>query len=108
MRRFRVAVSVTMVAAVGAASAQAAPHVQGEQGRLADRDVRVGRVAPTAHQRALAARAGVRATWNRFGTPRSLLKTRGAITSGLAADPVTAARQWIARNRALLGIDGSR
>jgi extracellular elastinolytic metalloproteinase len=108
MRRFCVAASATMVAAIGAAGAQAAPHVQGEQARLADRDVRVGRVAPSAHQRALVAREGARATWTRYGTPRSLTKARGAIASGLAADPTTAARQWIAANRDLLGIDGSR
>ncbi len=108
MRRFCVAASATVVAALSAASAQAAPHVQGEQARVADRDVRVGRVAPTAHQRRLAADAGLRATWTRFGTPRSLTKARGAIASGLAADPVRAARQWIADNRDLLGIDASR
>src|SRR6185295_6084012 len=33
---------------------------------------------------------------------------RGAIASGLAANPVRAARQWIAANRDLLGIDNSR
>jgi hypothetical protein len=75
---------------------------------LADRDVRTGRVAPSAHQRALVAREGARATWTRFGTPRSLTKARGALAGGLAADPVRAARQWIAANRDLLGIDGSR
>jgi hypothetical protein len=96
-----------MVAAITAASAQAAPQVQGEQARSADRDVRVGHVAPTAHQRALAARAGVRATWTRFGTPRSLTKARGPIATGLSRDAVRAARQWIADNRALLGIDRS-
>ena len=65
-------------------------------------------MAPTAQQRRLAQSAGLKATWNQFGTPRSLSVTRGSVATGLAADPVAAAREWIAANRDLLGIDRSR
>jgi extracellular elastinolytic metalloproteinase len=109
MRRVCIAVSATAVVALGAAAgAQGAPRIQGEHARLADRDVRTGRVAPSSRQRALARREGLRVTWNRFGTPRSLAATRGSVASGLSADPVVAARQWIAGNRALLGIGAGR
>ena len=108
MRRLCVAASATIVAALSAASAQAAPGIQGEHARLGDRDARIGKVAPTAHQRALARREGLRATWNQFGTPRSLSAKSGSVASGLSGKPVVAARQWIAANRALLGIGSGR
>ena len=108
MRRLSVAASATIVAALSAASAQAAPGIQGEHLRLGDRDARIGKVAPTAHQRALARREGLRATWNQFGTPRSLSAKSGSVASGLSGKPVVAARQWIAANRALLGIGSGR
>lgn len=108
MRRFCVAASATLVAALTAASAQAAPRIQGEHARLGDRDARTGRVAPTVHQRALARRDGLQATWNQFGTPRSLSAKSGSVASGLSGRPVVAARQWIADNRALLGIGSGR
>jgi extracellular elastinolytic metalloproteinase len=108
MRRVCVAVIVTAVAAIGAASAQGATRIQGEHAKLTDRDARTARVAPTAQQRRLARREGVKATWNRFGTPSSLTVTRGAVARGLSSDEVVAARQWVADNRALLGIDATR
>jgi extracellular elastinolytic metalloproteinase len=104
MRRFCVAASTAAVVAMTAASAQAATRIQGEHSRLTDRDARTGRVAPTAHQRALARREGVTATWNRFGTPSSLTTTTGAVASGLSGNEILAARQWLADNRALLGV----
>jgi hypothetical protein len=79
MRRTCVAVSVAAVAAIGGGVAQGATRIQGENARLTDRDTRTGRVAPTAQQRRLASRAGLRATWNQFGTPRSLSVTRGSV-----------------------------
>jgi extracellular elastinolytic metalloproteinase len=105
MRRVCVAATVTAVAAIGAASAQGATRIQGEHAKLTDRDARTGYVAPTAQQRRLAARQGLKAAWNRFGTPSSLSVTRGSVATGLATVEVAAARQWIAANRALLGID---
>ena len=105
----RVAVTVTVFAALGAAAsgAQAAPRIQGENATLGDVDARHGRAAPSASQRRVAARGGLRATWNRFGTPRSLAASDGYLARGLAADPVVAARGWIAGNLAVLGIDAA-
>ena len=68
-----------------------------------DLDARDGRVAPSARQRDLA--SGLQVTWNRFGTPHAVAPRSGYLATGLSSDNVTAARQWIARNRALLGIE---
>jgi extracellular elastinolytic metalloproteinase len=67
-----------------------------------DVDARDGRVAPSARQQDLA--SGLQVTWNRFGTPNVVAPRSGFLATGLSSDNVTAARQWIARNRALLGI----
>ena len=107
MRRVCVAATVTAVAAIGAASAQGATRIQGEHAKLTDRDARTSRVAPTAQQRRIARDEGLKATWNRFGTPGSLTVTRGAVARGLASNEVVAARRWVADNRALLGIDAT-
>jgi extracellular elastinolytic metalloproteinase len=45
-----------------------------------------------------------KAKWNRFGTPRSLIRVDGYLARGLPGNPVTAARRWIAENRVLLGL----
>ena len=71
-----------------------------------DLDARDGRVAPSARQRDLA--SGLQVTWNRFGTPHAVAPKTGYLATGLSNDNVTAARQWIARNRALLGIDAAK
>ena len=67
-----------------------------------DLDARDGRVAPSARQRDLA--SGLQVTWNRFGTPHAVASRSGYLATGLSSDNATAARQWIARNRSLLGI----
>jgi len=79
-------------------------HFQGEGLELQDDlDLRVGSVAPTARQRQLASAMGAKATWNRFGTPQSLRPATGRyLATGLSSDEVTAAREWISANRALL------
>jgi extracellular elastinolytic metalloproteinase len=89
------------IAASGAAAAP--PGFQGEDSERGDLDAREGRAAPTARQRAAA--AGLQVTWNRFGTPQSLAAAPGGfLARGLSGDEVTAARQWVERNRDLLGI----
>jgi extracellular elastinolytic metalloproteinase len=77
---------------------------QGDQSRARDKDNRKGRVAPTARQRARADAAGARARWNGFGTPAVLAATSRPLASGLPADPVRAARAYVAANRDLLGL----
>lgn len=108
MRKLCVVACATTVAALSAASAQAAPRIQGENARFGDRDTRTAKVAPTPQQRRIARREGLRATWNRFGTPQTLSVTTGSVATGLSKDPVAAAREWIAENRTLLGIDSRR
>ena len=97
-----VCVSVLVASAVAATGAVAAPGFQGEHSMAPDIDAREGRVAPSARQRDLA--SGLQVTWNRFGTPHAVAPRSGYLATGLSSDNVTAARQWIARNRALLGI----
>jgi extracellular elastinolytic metalloproteinase len=90
------------VAATGAAAAPAG--FQGENGTRQDVDARQGSRAPSSTQRALANDRGATATWNRFGTPRSLTRAGRYLATGLPDDPVAAARRWIAQNRGLLGL----
>jgi hypothetical protein len=97
--------SVLVVLGVVAAGAVAAPGFQGEHSMPADLDAREGRVAPSARQRALA--SGLQVTWNQFGTPRAVAPRDGYLATGLSSDQATAARQWISRNLALLGIDAA-
>ena len=96
--------SVLVVLGVSAGGAIAAPPIQGEQTPSADLDTREGREAPTARQRSLASDRGLRITWNRFGTPHAVTAADGVIASGLSRDPEVAAREWISRNRGMLGI----
>jgi hypothetical protein len=74
---------------------------QGETGSLQDVDRRGGPLPPTRAQRAAVRALGAHATWNRFGTPRSLIKFNGYLATGLGPDAVPAARRFITANRAL-------
>jgi extracellular elastinolytic metalloproteinase len=97
--------SVLVLLGVVAGGASAAPGFQGEHATPPDVDAREGRAAPSARQRALG--SGLQVTWNRFGTPHSIAPDSGYLATGLSSDQVTAARQWIARNLELLGIDAA-
>ncbi len=68
---------------------------------LADFDARTGRVEPTAEQLAIVTALGGNASWNRFGTPRSLFNFDGYLGAGFPGDAVAVARGWIAANRSL-------
>jgi extracellular elastinolytic metalloproteinase len=68
---------------------------------LADLDARAGAVGPTATQRAIVSQLGAHVTWNRFGTPRSLVRYGGYLATGLSGDAVDAARSFVSANRAL-------
>jgi extracellular elastinolytic metalloproteinase len=97
--------SMLVLAGVVATGALAAPSFQGEHATPPDLDARDGRVAPSARQRDLA--SGLQVTWNRFGTPHAVAPRSGFLATGLSSDNATAARQWIGRNRALLGVGAS-
>jgi len=103
LRHFRWA---AVVAALGALAlpasapgvAQLADRAQG----LPDYDARVGKVAPTAAQRAAVRRLRARVSWNRFGTPASLSKQGRVLAKGIRAKTaVGAAGKWLGRNKAL-------
>lgn len=102
------AVALAALAGGGAAGAQApprpiAPQAQAHHG-VGTRDFRAGGRAPSAGQRALAARQKVAATWNRLGTPATVAARSGPLATGLPADPVTAARTYLTQHRDLLGV----
>src|SRR6266542_2136593 len=95
--------AAVMSPAAGGSSKGGGPRLQGDQQAAADLDARRGRKAPSARQKAAARGTTIR--WNRFGTPQVLTGDGGYLASGLASDPVAAARAWLAGNTALLGID---
>ncbi len=64
-------------------------------------DYRIGSLQPLASQLDVARRLGAVASWNRFGTVRTLVKHGGFIAQGLKGEPVLAARDWLRENRAL-------
>jgi extracellular elastinolytic metalloproteinase len=77
---------------------------QGEFGGPPDFDRRQGSREPTAAQEAAVQELGATATWNDFGTPRSLIRHDGYLATGLSADPVAAARTWLRQQRGLFGL----
>jgi hypothetical protein len=69
---------------------------------LPDLDARTGNVAPTAGQQAIVAQMGASVSWNRFGTPESLVKQGGFLAQGVSgATAAAAALNWVDANKAL-------
>ena len=81
-RRF--ALILAVFAVLPAAPAFAIANVRDSQQGLPDLDARTGSVVPTAAQKQLASSLGAHATWNRFGTPQSLIKYGGYLATGLS------------------------
>jgi extracellular elastinolytic metalloproteinase len=97
-------VLASLTSAGNAAPSQAGgagPDIQNESHGSLDADYRTGALAPTAAQLRAVAAMGATATWNRFGTPATLIRADGVLASGLSADAVTAARGFLAANREL-------
>jgi extracellular elastinolytic metalloproteinase len=70
-----------------------------------DVDTRVGKLAPTATQKAAARRLHAKVTWNRFGTPETVSKRGKYLAKGIRGkNAPEAARRWLHRNRALFGL----
>jgi hypothetical protein len=98
------------VAAVGvlALPATALGNVNIREGHdhgLNDVDTRVGKVAPSAAQKAAAKRLRAKVVWNRFGTPETISKRGKYLAKGIRGkNAPEAARRWIHRNRALFGL----
>jgi extracellular elastinolytic metalloproteinase len=69
---------------------------------LEDRDARGEAVSPSAEQKRIADRMATSVRWSELGTPRSLIRHGGFLTTGVAgADAVDAARNWLSANRSL-------
>src|SRR5262245_13601374 len=103
---------VVLGAGMGASGVSAAPAgtppgstaVPGDGNGPRDKDNRPGHANPNPAQLSAAARfKSVR--WNAFGTPSSIAPA--TLASGLATDPVTAARQFLIENRDTFGLDGA-
>jgi extracellular elastinolytic metalloproteinase len=111
------AVAITMVMAIvvvgsvsatgGLATKKAA--LASDSAGLDDFDSRSRSVPPTQQQRAAAARLGAEVTWNEFGTPRSMIRYGGFLTTGVrGVSAASAARRWVESNRALFRLDSAR
>src|SRR5262249_3175074 len=89
------AVLAVLPAAAAGAPGSVDPSLQGDKGKpgLPDLDARHGKRAPTAAQQAATHGASVR--WNQFGTPATLIDYGGYLATGLAGDPVAAARHGV-------------
>ena len=99
-------VAGTASAAPGSAPGTQGPNLASAEGHGSrDVDNRAGTVAPSARQRVLAGGIGSPVRWNALGTPKALSSPGKALATGLAADPETAARQYLERNRELFGLD---
>jgi extracellular elastinolytic metalloproteinase len=97
------AVGITLltggVAALPSTPAAAISQIQDAQG-LDDLDARAGRVAPSAAALSDVSSMGARASWNRFGTPRSLISADGGyLATGLSSNPVTAAMSFLTAHK---------
>ena len=88
----KLAVFVGVAALVSAAASAWRRPVPGENGARQDVDTRQGSRSPSSTQRAFANDRGATATWNRFGTPRSLTRAGRYLATRPAGDPVAAAR----------------
>jgi hypothetical protein len=71
-----------------------------------DVDNRAGVAEPTAGQLAAARAIGAPVRWNALGTPHAIGPAPTPLATGLAADPVTAARQYL-RGSGLFGLDAN-
>jgi extracellular elastinolytic metalloproteinase len=102
-----------MLAALGAALVQAAPALAvGDQAKrgLPDVDVRAGKIAPSAGQRAeVRDLGGAQVSWNRFGTPSSLVDRGGTLGAAVrGATAAEAARAWVQRNLGLFRLSSTK
>ncbi len=80
-----------------------APFV-GSPGGVEDVDRRTGDVAPTSVQLQAVKELGARARWNDFGTPESLIKSRGLLGGNGSSNAVFAAKAWLRGHRTLFNL----
>ncbi|MCI0687068.1 MAG: M36 family metallopeptidase [Sporichthyaceae bacterium] len=80
---------------------------QGDTAASKDKDSRKGHLNPSATQLARADALDAIVRWNDFGTPATLLSQGKPLATDLGAEPVAAAKTYIATNRAVLGLTES-
>ena len=107
-RGFMLACALTGTFAL-AGSAAADTDVQGNPSGLPNLDVRTGRLAPSAAQRSDVRDLGAQVAWNQFGTPSSLVRSRGTLGATVqGASASDAARAWLASNRSLFRLSSTQ
>jgi extracellular elastinolytic metalloproteinase len=101
--------AATLAVVVGLLPASAMGVAQtGKATAKPDLTTNTGFIRPSAAQQRLVAGLGAHATWNRFGTPGSLIKTRGYLATGLAGTPVETARSFLETNKALFKLSSAQ
>jgi hypothetical protein len=101
-RRLLATAALVLVAAALPSAGQAVGDVRDDHNATRhDFDLRSGKTAPTAAQRAIVRRLGAAATWNSFGTPSTLIRHRGSLGRVEGRTARTAARSWLGAHRAL-------
>lgn len=86
----------------GSTPAAAVGNVEPLQRLKPDADYRSGSVAPNSTQKTMVSQMGATASWNRFGTPQSLIRYGGYLATGLSGDTaVQVARSWLGAKRTL-------
>jgi hypothetical protein len=96
----KLAILLALVGALLPASALGFAQI-GPSSAKPDLDTNQGVIAPSTLQKAAVAKLGAHASWNRYGTPSSLLKPNGFLATGLGGDAVAAARAFLAANASL-------
>ncbi|MBT8143259.1 MAG: M36 family metallopeptidase, partial [Gammaproteobacteria bacterium] len=104
-RRWCVALLLAVLPLFG--TANAALYIEDIHAQpLADFDAREAQaaVAANATQRAIVDGMSATVRWNRFGTPQTLIKHGDFLATGLDADPVVAARDFLVANAGLFRV----
>jgi hypothetical protein len=112
-RRRRTAALTALLAVVGLvvilvpSSAFGNGSIAKPQAAKANTSVNAGAVAPTAVQRSLVEKLGAHATWNRYGTPASLIRYEGYLATGLSGSPVDEAKAFLGAQKALFKLSSA-
>jgi extracellular elastinolytic metalloproteinase len=96
---------LALAATTGAGAAVSPPS---SQEAFPDVDNRAGTVAPTAAQLAAVQQLHASVRWNRFGTPKSLIRHEGFLAQGLrGTSAASVAKAWIDANRTLFRLSST-
>ncbi len=106
-RPLRRAAAIGVLAALACTPVQAFFQLHDAPGVASEVDFRPGQLEPGAAQLAGVERLGADATWNRFGTIKTLVRHGGFLAEGLGGTPVQAARSWIKANRDLFKLSAA-